>query len=181
MKKNLPIGYENFKEATRAEIYVDKTMMSQISGFAMELTVLTVVATLNLKWLGANIVPILIFSVIIVGLTLFMSFYLPYRFSEEDWFEKGCMIFGHTTGTGATGFALLRAVDPNSQSSAGDAHGVYSALSCWQNAFPAIVPIWMMSGFLLTSGIGLGMMLICLVLGFVFFARKKDQKKKAAK
>ncbi len=160
--------------------YVDKKAINQLCSLCMEIIVLTVVCTLNLKFLAANIVPILIYSVILVGMTLFMAFYLPYCFAEDEWFEKGCMIFGHTTGTGATGFALLRAVDPESESSVGDAHGVYSALSCWQNALPAVVPIWMMSGILLTSGVGLAMMVICLVIGFGFFARRKAKKQKAA-
>ncbi len=161
--------------------YVDKKAISQLCSLCMEIIVLTVVATLNLKFLAANVVPILIYSVIIVAMTLFMSFYLPYRFAKDEWFEKGCMIFGHTTGTGATGFALLRAVDPESQSSVGDAHGVYSALSCWQNALPAIVPIWMMSGITLTVGVGGAMLVLCLLVGFVFFARKKAKKQYAAK
>jgi len=153
--------------------YVDKKTINQICSLCMEVTVLTVVATLNLKFIAANILPIIIYSVIICGLTLFMAFFLPYCFAEDEWFEKGCMIFGHTTGTGATGFALLRAVDPDSQSSVGDAHGVYSALSCWQNVFPAVVPIWMMSGIAVTSGIGFIMFAVCVLVGFGYFARKK--------
>lgn len=165
----------------KLDCYVDKQTISQLCSLCMEIIVLTVVATLNLKFLAANIVPILIYSVIIVGMTLFMAFYLPYRFAEDEWFEKGCMIFGHTTGTGATGFALLRAVDPESQSSVGDAHGVYSALSCWQNALPAVVPIWMMSGITLTAGVGGAMLVLCVTVGFIFFARKKSQKQNATK
>ena len=156
--------------------YVDKKTINQICSLCMEVIVLTVVATLNLKFIAANMLPILLYSVLICGLTLFMAFFLPYCFAEDEWFEKGCMIFGHTTGTGATGFALLRAVDPDSQSSVGDAHGVYSALSCWQNVFPAVVPIWMMSGIAVTSGIGFAMFAVCVTVGFVFFARKKRKK-----
>lgn len=155
--------------------FVDKKTISQICSLCMEIIVLTVVATLNLKFLATNWLPILIYAVVMVDMTLLFAFYLPYKFSEDEWFEKGCMIFGHTTGTGATGFALLRAVDPESESSVGDAHGVYSALSCWQNAFPALVPMWMMSGIALTSGVGAVMMVICLGVGFLFFARRKKR------
>ncbi|MBC8536415.1 sodium/glutamate symporter [Feifania hominis] len=162
----------------KLDCYVDKQTISQLCSLCMEIIVLTVVATLNLKFLAANIVPILIYSVILVAMTLFLSFYLPYRFAEDEWFEKGCMIFGHTTGTGATGFALLRAVDPESKSSVGDAHGVYSALSCWQNALPAVVPIWMMSGIALTVGVGGAMLVACLIVGFGYFARRKAKRKK---
>lgn len=84
----------------KLDCYVDKQTISQLCSLCMEIIVLTVVATLNLKFLAANIVPILIYSVILVAMTLFLSFYLPYRFAEDEWFEKGCMIFGHTTGTG---------------------------------------------------------------------------------
>ena len=154
---------------------VDKKAISQICGFCLELIVLTAVATLNLKFVAAYLTPIIIYSVIMCGLTVLMDLYLPYKFSKDDWFEKGVMILGHTTGTGATGFALLRAVDPDAQSEVGDAHGVYSALSCWQNLFPALTPVWLMTGIGLTCGIGAVMLFICAGAGFVFFARSRKK------
>ena len=45
------------------------------------------------------------------------------------------MAFGVGTGNTATGLALVRAVDPDSNSSAPDNHGVYSAVMCWKEAF----------------------------------------------
>ena len=36
----------------------------------------------------------------------------------KDWFERGLFNWGYATGTFATGFCLLRVVDPNNRSTA---------------------------------------------------------------
>ncbi|MCI7795146.1 MAG: hypothetical protein MR528_02450 [Lachnospiraceae bacterium] len=88
-------------------------------------------------------------------------------------FEKAVMVFGMGIGTTATGLALVRAIDPNSESSAGDAHGVYSSITCWNNLFTAIVPVWTMTGIGLIVGVGFGMFAVCMIAGFGVFARAK--------
>ena len=64
------------------------------------------------------------------------------------------MAFGVGTGNTATGLALVRAVDPDSNSSAPDNHGIYSAVMCWKEAFAGLVPMWTMSGIGMTVGVG---------------------------
>lgn len=101
--------------------------------------------------------------------------HLAYRFCREEWFEKACMAFGAATGNTSTGLALVRAVDPDSLSSAGDTHGVYSAIMSWKDVFVGLTPIWLTSGIGLTCGVGFAMMFGFAAFGFIFFARKNKQ------
>lgn len=84
------------------------------------------------------------------------------------------MSFGAATGNTSTGLALVRAVDPDSQSSAGDTHGVYSALMSWKDVFTGLTPMWLMTGIGLTCGVGFAIMIAAMGLGFIFFNRRKQ-------
>lgn len=150
-----------------------KRTVSQISGLCLEIVVLTAMATLNLKFIVANIAPILIYTVICVTCTLCYAFYFTRKFCTDQWFEKGLMIFGMGTGNTATGLALVRAVDPNSESNAGDCHGVYSAWSWVNNFFVALTPVWLMTGVTLTMGIGFAIFAACLIIGYTVCAPAK--------
>ena len=112
---------------------------------------------------------------ILAVLTVPIIFYLAYRFCREEWFEKACMAFGAATGNTSTGLALVRAVDPDSLSSAGDTHGVYSAIMSWKDVFVGLTPIWLTSGIGLTCGVGFAMMFGFAAFGFIFFARKNKR------
>ena len=120
-------------------------------GFCLEITVFTAMATLDLEFISTYIVPVLIYTAILSILTIPIIFGLARRFCRDEWFEKACMAFGAATGNTSTGLALVRAVDPESQCSAGDTHGVYSALMSWKDVFVGLAPMWLMSGIGLTS------------------------------
>ena len=154
---------------------VDISTIKQISGFCLEIVVLTAMATLKLQFIATFIVPLLIYTAICTVVTAILSIGCSRAFCQKEWFEKAVMVFGMGTGTTATGLALVRAVDPNSESSAGDAHGVYSSITCWNNLFTAIVPVWMMTGLGMTVGVGFGMFAVCMILGFGVFARAKKK------
>ena len=106
-------------------------------------------------------------------MTVPLIFYLSYRFCKDEWFEKACMAFGAATGNTSTGLALVRAIDPDSQSGAGDTHGVYSTIMSWKDIYVGLTPVWLMNGIALTFGVGFVMMIGFAVTGFVFFNRRK--------
>ena len=83
------------------------------------------------------------------------------------------MAFGAATGNTSTGLALVRAIDPDSQSGAGDTHGVYSTIMSWKDIYVGLTPVWLMNGIVLTFGVGFVMMIGFAVTGFVFFNRRK--------
>ncbi|MCH3950774.1 MAG: sodium:glutamate symporter [Acidaminococcus sp.] len=156
-------------EVFHLEKYVDMKTIKMLSGFFLELVVFTAMATLNLKFVSTFAVPIIIYTIILVTLTLPLVVFCAHRFCAEEWFEKACMAFGAATGNTSTGLALVRAVDPDSKSSAGDSHGVYSTLMSWKDAFVGLTPLWLMSGITLTAGVGFGIMIAFLAIGFMFF------------
>jgi len=145
-------------KALKLEKFVDMKTIKQISGLLLEIVVLTAVATMDLEFVSTYIVPVLIYTVIICSLTVPMIFGLSKKSFKDEWFEKACMSFGAATGNTSTGLALLRAVDPDSQSDAGDIHGVYSTIMSWKDIFVGLTPMWLMQGNALTAGIGFAMM-----------------------
>ena len=160
----------------KPEDYVDLKTIKMLSGFLLEVVVFTAMATLNLEFVSGYIVPVLIYSLVLVAWTVPTVLWTAKRFCKHEWFEKAMMAFGAATGNTSTGLALVRAVDPDSKSAAGDTHGVYTTLTCWKDAFTGLCPVWLMSGITLTMGAGLAIMVGFLLFGLIFFDRKRKAK-----
>lgn len=160
-------------KATKLDRYVDLKTIKMASGFCLEITVFTAMATLNLSFVSTYFIPVIIYSTVLTVFTIPIVFILARRFCREEWFEKACMAFGAATGNTSTGLALVRAIDPDAQSSAGDTHGVYSALMSWKDIFVGLTPIWLASGITLTCGIGFAIMFGFAGAGYIFFGRRK--------
>lgn len=158
---------------SKLDKYVDLKTIKMISGFILEIVIFTAMATLDLEFISAYIIPVLIYTIVICGLTGPIIFFLSYHLCKDEWFEKACMAFGAATGNTSTGLALVRAIDPNSQSSAGDTHGVYSTIMSWKDSFVGLAPMWLMSGIAVTMGVGIAIMAGFVVIGFTFFSRRK--------
>ena len=156
------------------DVYVDKKIMNTISGFCLEILILAAVASLEIDLVTRFAVPILIFSSVLCGLTIVGCVWYFKKLHTEQWFEKCVMVIGTCTGSSASGFALVRAIDPHSQSSVAEAHGVYNALFWWNNFFTAIVPTVLVSSFWGAVGIGCAFFVLGLVLCLLVFARKRD-------
>ncbi|MDY3729776.1 MAG: hypothetical protein SPF91_06475 [Clostridium sp.] len=152
---------------------MDLKTIKLISGFLLEIVVFTAMATLDVEFVSTYIAPILIYTLVMVAVTVPVVLFSAYRFCKTEWFEKAMMAFGAATGNTSTGLALVRAVDPDSQSSAGDTHGVYTTLTCWKDAFVGLTPVWILSGIGLTMGVGMALMIGFFIFGFVFFDRRK--------
>lgn len=157
--------------------FVDLKTIKIISGFLLEIVIFTAMATLDLKFVSTYIVPISIYTVILTLVTIPAIFYLSWRFCKKEWFEKACMAFGAATGNTSTGLALLRSMDPDSQSEAGDTHGVYSTLMCWKDIFVGMTPLWLAGGIGLTMGVGFAMAGGFALIGFLVFDRRKRKSK----
>lgn len=128
-------------------------------------------ATLDIDLISTYIVPIVVYTAICCALTLAIALGFCKLFCKDEWFEKAIVAFGVGTGNTATGLALVRAVDPDSNSSAPDNHGVYSAVMCWKEAFAGLVPMWTMTGVGMTMGVGGAMFAICIIVGCILFVR----------
>lgn len=162
-----------FIQLMKWEKYVDLKMISLISGFLLELVIFSAMATIDIEFISSYAVAIAIYSVVLVVLTVPLILFCASRFCKDEWFEKGVMAFGAATGNTSTGLALVRAVDPDSQSHAGDTHGVYSTLMSWKDAFVGLTPLWLMTGMSLTVGVGAAIMLVALGVGLTVFRTKR--------
>lgn len=163
-------------EVFHLEKFVDLKTIKMLSGFFLELVIFSAMATLNLKFISNYALALTIYSVVLIALTVPLVMFCARRFAKEEWFEKGVMAFGAAARNTSTGLALVRAIDPHSQSHAGDSHSIYGALMGWKGAFVGLTPLWLTSGVALTAGVGAAIFIIFLVIGFVFFDTKRTLK-----
>ncbi|MFP3846157.1 sodium/glutamate symporter [Priestia filamentosa] len=119
-------------QVANADDYIDKSVMSKISGSATDFLVAFGIASINLTVVANNIVPFTI--LIIFGLLFCYFFYkvVSKYYFQENWFEKGIFTFGWITGAVAMAIALLRTVDPKLESNTLDEFGL---------AYIAIAPV----------------------------------------
>jgi len=162
--------------------FVDKKTINQLAGLALEVLLVGAMATLNVKVLVTNIVPLLIITVIICLLTIVWTLFMAKMTCRDQWFEKAAMIIGCATGATPTGLALVRAIDPNSQSCAAEAHGVYCGVTFWIYFFTSILPPLLAVGSnTLTYVVGLLQFVIPVLIGFLVFRPIKLKAERAAK
>ena len=138
--------------------------------------VLTAVATLRIDIITSYFWPIMIYSAAIVLPMLIFCVALCRGFcGKENWFEKACCLFGMSNGNNATGLALLRAVDPNSQSNVAEALGVFMTVSLWIQVAPGLFPMMVTGSMWTMVLIGVGLVVVDLVVMKLFFAAKRGK------
>lgn len=153
--------------------YVDKHTINTISGFCLEFVILSAVATIKLSMLADFIVPIIIMSTVIIAGSFCLSILYTKKISQQDWFEKGLGSFGQSNGSVPTGLALIRCVDPNTETSAAEAMGIANSVtSPMYSTMSAIGPMILLNSFWIFTGVGLAIFIIPFIIGLVVFARK---------
>lgn len=157
--------------------FTDKKTVSELSGCALELLILGAVATLNITVVVTNFVPLMIFSVIMCGLTVFWPLFMCKKTCTDEWFEKACMIIGQSTGATPTGLALVRAIDPDGKSCPPEAHSIYSGLTFWTTFFTGLLPVSLVTGNISVGVIaGLIQFAVCCIIGFGVFGTLKKKR-----
>ena len=163
--------------AVKLDKFVDKKTVNQISGLALELLILGAIATLSLPILVDFLVPLVVFTAIMVVLIISWVLFMAYKTCTDCWFEKAMFIIGQSTGATPTGLALLRTVDPEYQSGTADAHGVFSGVTFFNNFFPVLLPIYLATGNLSVGlFLGFGLFAVSTFIGFFIFGRIKKRK-----
>jgi len=102
--------------STDTDKYVSKDVVSRISGSATDILVAFGIGSISISVVLDYAVPLILLFVF--GLVYAFLFFTVFskKFFPEYWFEKGIFTWGWTTGTVAMGMALLRIVDPKSES-----------------------------------------------------------------
>ncbi|CAM3252228.1 sodium/glutamate symporter [Filibacter tadaridae] len=110
--------------ATKTEKYVSTDVVNRISGSATDVLVAFGIGSISISVVLDYAVPlILLFAFGLVYAYVFFAIFSK-KFFAQHWFEKGIFTWGWTTGTVAMGMALLRIVDPNSESKTLDDYGL---------------------------------------------------------
>lgn len=89
---------------------IDRGLLSRISGVMVEFVLLSTVTGISISALGAYVIPIIITSLLVTGLTFAYILYFGRRVPGNS-FERTVMMYGTCTGTTPTGLILLRLVD----------------------------------------------------------------------
>ncbi|WP_270180886.1 sodium/glutamate symporter [Alkalihalobacillus sp. CinArs1] len=102
---------------------VDRRMINRIQGLALDILIISAIATVSLEVIGDYLVPFLILAVAGISWNLFGFLFLAPKIIPNYWFERGIGDFGQSMGVTATGLLLMRIVDPDNESPAFEAFG----------------------------------------------------------
>lgn len=96
--------------------YVDRGTVQRIQGTATDYLMISGIGSLNLSVVMNYAVPLIVVSLLGFIITWLWFLWVGGKSSEEDWFERNMMMWGHATGVAATGVLLQRVVDPDLKS-----------------------------------------------------------------
>lgn len=114
-------GYENA---------IDRETINRLTSTAMDILIVSAITTLNITAVTTLIIPFAILFLFGAAWTGFCLMILARRMlPREHWFELGLINYGMSTGTTATGFVLLRLVDPELESGAAEDYALAAPLS----------------------------------------------------
>ena len=105
------------------DVLIIRRLQERIAGVALDLLVVTALASINLAVLGANIGVFLILSIVGITWNVLAFIYLAPRILPIYWFERGIGDMGQSMGVTATGILLIRMVDPQNQTGAFESFG----------------------------------------------------------
>ncbi|QEK12909.1 sodium:glutamate symporter [Crassaminicella thermophila] len=127
--------------------YVDRYTISRISGIATDYLIIAGVSSVKLSLVATYLLPlILLFSFgFLINWLWFL--WVGARSSQEDWFERNMMAFGHASGVVATGILLQRVVDPDLKSRGMEDSGIADIFNR-----PIIIALQVIPPLLLVNG-----------------------------
>lgn len=110
--------------------WISPKTIQALCGASMDLLVVAAVTTLNLQAVASLWVP---FACLFIGGIIWSTFCLVAVSRKvlpaSHWFELGLINFGMSTGTTATGFVLLRMVDPDLKTRAAEEYALAAPIS----------------------------------------------------
>lgn len=112
------------------ESTIDRETINRLTSTAMDILIVSAITTLNITAVTTLIVPFAILFLSGAVWTAFCLMFLARKIlPREHWFELGLINYGMSTGTTATGFVLLRLVDPELESGAAEDYALAAPLS----------------------------------------------------
>ncbi|MCX0275885.1 sodium:glutamate symporter [Nocardia zapadnayensis] len=154
---------------------LDRGTMERIQGAALDLLIISALATLSLDAIANNFGPFAILALAGIAWNVFVLFVLAPRFIQRYWFERGIGDFGQSMGVTATGLLLMRMADPNRKSPAYEAFGykqlVFEPFFGGGIITAAAIPLIVQFGpFPLLIGMSI-LLVVAIVSGLFYFGR----------
>ena len=100
------------------DVLIIRRLQERIAGVALDILVVTALASINLAVLGANIGVFLTLAIVGITWNVLAFVYLAPRILPVYWFERGIGDMGQSMGVTATGILLIRMVDPKNRTGA---------------------------------------------------------------
>lgn len=155
--------------------YVHAPTILFVGNLALELVIITAIATMSLVAISNNLAPFAILAIGGIGWNFVVFWWLGPKLLRSYWFERGIGDYGQSMGMTATGLLLMKAADSTNKSEAIERFGykqllfepivgggIFTAIS-----MIIIAQFGLFAMLLLTSGV-----LACwLLLGYVSFIR----------
>lgn len=91
---------------------LSRGLIERIGGSALDILVLSAIATTNLSAVATQILPLLILCASILIFQVLAFFFVAPRMLPDFWVERACGEFGVGTATTSIGLMLLRSIDP---------------------------------------------------------------------
>lgn len=155
---------------------ISHKLIKRINGFALDMMVVSAIASLSLAVIGNYLVPFLVLATTGIAWNLFAFFIIARVILPDHWFERGICDFGQSMGMTALGLLMVRLADPGDKSPAleGFAYkqiifepivggGLFTAASAPLIAQWGLVPV-----LILTGALSIGWFLF----GYFYFGKK---------
>lgn len=117
-------------DSTNQKHRIDHDTIQRLTSSAMDVLVVAAVATLDLRAVATLWYP---FLILFIAGTLWCCFCLlvlsRWILPRSIWFHLGIINYGMSTGTTATGFVLLRTIDPELKTGAAEDYALAAPLS----------------------------------------------------
>lgn len=117
------VGIQLVLDRTGNSHILNHEMMVRIQGLALDILIISALATLSLGAIADNIGPFLILAAAGIIFNVLILVLLVPRAIPEYWFERGIGDFGQSMGVTATGLILMRIADPENKTPALEAFG----------------------------------------------------------
>ena len=115
---------------SRSDHLIDSATIGRITSASMDVLVVAAIASLNLALVSGRLTALVALIIAAAIWTAFCLVYLSRRIlPTEHWFELGLINYGMSTGTTATGFVLLKLVDPELESGAAEDYALAAPIS----------------------------------------------------
>ena len=110
-------------KTVKKDLLLDRGQMERISGASLDYLVVAAVATIQIKVVAANWIPLTILVIAGTAWSCTMVLWVAPRIFRKAWFERAIAEFGQAMGVTATGLLLLRTVDPDNRTPAAMSFG----------------------------------------------------------